>query len=73
MAIMSLMMKSRLFKNEEEVPIPIDEEKYKGRIAYRTTGSRHVLLVKEVRRRQSISKVLDEIINTSQLRNFRSS
>src|SRR5688572_17205034 len=34
-------------KQGEEIPEPIDEEQFKGNIAYRTSSKRHYLLAKE--------------------------
>lgn len=50
----------------EEVPEPIKEEDYPGKIAYRTSSRRHCKLAKEARRRKkSLSKLLDELIDQS--------
>ncbi len=50
--------------NGEEIPVPIKEEDYPGKIAYRTTSRRHCKLVREAhRRKKSLSKLLDEIID----------
>ena len=52
--------------NGEEVPEPIKEDDYPGKIAYRTSSRRHCKLVKEARRRKkSLSKLLDELIDQS--------
>ncbi len=52
--------------NGEEIPEPIKEEDYPGKIAYRTTSRRHCKLAKEARRRKkSLSKLLDELIDQS--------
>jgi hypothetical protein len=57
-------------KHKEEIPEPIDENKFKGNIAYRTTGRRHYLLMKEAqRRRESLSELIDELIDTALLQN----
>lgn len=50
----------------EEVPEPIKEEDYPGKIAYRTTSRRHCKLVREAqRRKKSLSKLLDDLVDTS--------
>ena len=50
----------------EEIPEPIKEEDYPGKIAYRTSSRRHCKLVREAtRRKTSLSKLLDEIIDRS--------
>ena len=50
----------------EAVPEPIKEEDYPGKIAYRTSSRRHCQLIKEARRRRkSLSKLLDELIDQS--------
>jgi predicted RNase H-like HicB family nuclease len=51
-------------KQGDEIPEPVKKEDFKGKIAYRTNSSRHYALVKEAHRRhQSISKVLDDIVD----------
>ena len=51
-------------KQNEEIPEPIDESRYKGNIAYRTTGHRHYMLVREAqRRRESLSELIDNLID----------
>lgn len=51
-------------KNGEEIPEPIDEEEFKGNIAYRTSSRRHYLLTKEAKRRnESLSHVLDQCVD----------
>lgn len=53
-------------KNGEEIPEPIDEEQFKGNIAYRTSSRRHFLLAREARRQaKSLSQLIDECIDTS--------
>lgn len=48
----------------EAIPEPIDEEKFKGKIAYRTTSRRHYLLAREAARRsKSLSQLIDECID----------
>ncbi|MBA3954154.1 type II toxin-antitoxin system HicB family antitoxin [Candidatus Dependentiae bacterium] len=51
-------------KHNEEIPEPIDEEQFKGNIAYRTSSRRHYLLAREAKKRdQSLSKIIDEFID----------
>ena len=51
-------------KNGEEIPEPIDEDEFKGNIAYRTNSRRHYLLVKEAKRRnESLSHILDQCVD----------
>ncbi len=53
-------------ENNEEIPEPIDEEKYKGNVAYRTTSRRHYLIAREARRKKaSLSVIIDECIDNS--------
>jgi len=53
-------------ENGEEIPEPIDQEKYKGNIAYRTTSRRHYKVAREAQRKNaSLSKVIDECIDNS--------
>ena len=52
-------------KHGDEIPVPVDEEAYKGNIAYRTTSRRHYLIAKEAERRGvSLSKTIDELVDT---------
>lgn len=52
--------------NGEEVPEPIKEEDYPGNISYRTSSRRHCKLAREAqRRKKSLSKLLDELIDQS--------
>ena len=52
--------------NDEEIPEPVDETKYKGNISYRTTGKRHYLIAKEAQKRGlSLSEAIDNCIDTS--------
>lgn len=56
-------------KQGEEIPEPIDEEEFKGNIAYRTSSRRHFMIAKEAQKKNiSLSKMLDELIDKS-LRN----
>jgi predicted RNase H-like HicB family nuclease len=49
----------------KEIPIPINEEEFKGNIAYRTSTKRHYLLAKEAKKRKlSLSRLLDEVVDT---------
>jgi len=51
-------------KHGEEIPEPINEEQFKGNIAYRTTNTRHYLIAKEAQKRDvSLSKALDELVD----------
>lgn len=44
----------------QEIPEPINENDFKGNIAYRTSSKRHYLLAKEARKRKlSLSSLLD--------------
>lgn len=55
--------------HNEEIPEPIDESKYKGNIAYRTTSRRHYLLAREAQRRGfSLSETLDACIDKALLK-----
>lgn len=50
----------------EEIPEPIDENEFKGNIAYRTSSRRHYLIAREAQKRNaSLSKTLDELIDTA--------
>ena len=52
-------------KNKEEIPEPISEEKFKGKISYRTTSSRHYFIAKEAQKRGlSLSETIDYFIDT---------
>jgi len=49
----------------DPIPEPIDPEKYKGKIAYRTSSTRHHILAKEAKRKGvSLSRVIDQYIDT---------
>jgi len=51
---------------KEEIPEPINEDKYQGNIAYRTTPRRHFILAKEAEKRGlSLSKVIDNLIDNT--------
>jgi len=50
----------------EKIPEPIDEDQYKGNIAYRTTSRRHYLIAREAQKKNaSLSKVIDEFIDAA--------
>jgi len=56
-------------EDNEEIPEPIQEENYKGQIAYRTTPKRHYLIAKEAKKRDiSLSQVIDQYIDKSVLK-----
>lgn len=60
--------------HNEEIPEPIDESRYKGNIAYRTTSQRHFRIAKEAQRRgHSLSQTLDECIDKALGKNSLSS
>ncbi len=47
-----------------EIPEPIDEELYKGNIAYRTSSRRHFMVTREAQKKNiSLSKALDELVD----------
>ena len=53
-------------KHQEEIPEPIDANKFKGNIAYRTTSERHYWLMKEAQRtRKSLSELIDKLVDTA--------
>lgn len=57
-------------KHNEEIPEPVDPEKYKGNIAYRTTGEKHYMLIKEARRRKkSLSELIDLLVDKALIEN----
>jgi predicted RNase H-like HicB family nuclease len=61
--IMSILFEGWLSEGEE-IPEPMNEDQYKGNIAYRTSSRRHYLLAKEAKKRdQSLSQVLDFLID----------
>jgi predicted RNase H-like HicB family nuclease len=52
-------------ENGEDIPEPVNEEDFKGNIAYRTTSRRHYLISKEAQKRdQSLSQVIDSLVDT---------
>lgn len=51
-------------KQGDPIPEPIDEEQFKGNIAYRTSSKRHFLIAKEAQKKNaSLSKTIDDIID----------
>lgn len=55
----------------KEVPEPIDPNKFKGNIAYRTDSRRHYRIARIAKRKhKSISKTIDELLDTALL-NFK--
>jgi len=51
-------------ENNEEIPVPVDEEQYKGNIAYRTTSRRHHLIARAAQlRKASLSSIIDECVD----------
>ncbi len=48
----------------DEIPVPIDKNRFKGNLAYRTTPQRHYQLAAEAKRRHvSLSKMLDYAVD----------
>jgi len=53
-------------KHGEEIPEPIDEENYKGKISYRTSSKRHFILAQEAQKRGlSLSEAIDQCIDAA--------
>jgi predicted RNase H-like HicB family nuclease len=53
-------------KHGEEIPEPVNPNKFKGNIAYRTSSSRHYKLFKEAQKhKQSLSEFIDECIDVA--------
>lgn len=51
-------------ENNEEIPEPVDQDAYKGKIAYRTTSKRHSLIAREALvKHASLSSIIDECID----------
>ena len=51
-------------ENNEPIPEPIDTRTYRGKIAYRTTNTRHSLIAKEAKRKKlSLSTIIDRCID----------
>ncbi len=58
----------RYLKQGQPIPEPINEDDFKGNIAYRTTSRRHYKVAKEAQKRgYSLSKVIDECIDSALL------
>lgn len=50
----------------DEIPEPINEDDYKGNIAYRTTPRRHYLIAQQAqKKRMSLSRFIDNLIDTT--------
>lgn len=50
----------------DEIPEPVDQEAYKGKIAYRTTSKRHSLIARAALAKQaSLSEIIDECVDTT--------
>ena len=48
----------------EKIPEPVDQEAYKGKIAYRTTSKRHSTIAKAaLTKRVSLSEIIDECVD----------
>ncbi|HBS48390.1 TPA: hypothetical protein DEO28_00255 [Candidatus Dependentiae bacterium] len=61
-------------ENGEDIPQPVKEEDFKGNIAYRTTSRRHYLISKEAKEKeQSLSQVIDNLIDSALVHKHRSS
>ena len=61
-------------ENNEDIPKPLTEEDFKGNIAYRTTSRRHYLISKEAQRNeQSLSQVIDNLVDTVLIHKHKSS
>lgn len=51
-------------KHGDEIPEPVNADKFKGNIAYRTSSSRHYKLFKEAQKHnQSLSQFIDQCID----------
>ncbi len=56
-------------KNGEAIPEPINKEKFKGNIAYRTTSERHYFVAKMAKEaHKSINKTLDLLVDEGLLK-----
>ena len=54
----------------EEIPVPVDEKKYRGNIAYRTTSRRHYLIARQAQlKKASLNSVIDACIDQALKRN----
>lgn len=52
-------------KHDDPIPEPVDKDKYKGNIAYRTSSERHYIVAKIAQQKhKSMSKVLDLLIDS---------
>jgi predicted RNase H-like HicB family nuclease len=61
-------------ENGENIPEPVKEEDFKGNIAYRTTSKRHYLISKEAQRKeQSLSQIIDGLVDTVLMHKHRGS
>lgn len=61
-------------ENGENIPEPVKEEDFKGNIAYRTTSRRHYLISKEAQKNeQSLSQVIDGLVDTILVHKYKSS
>jgi len=50
----------------DEIPEPVNENRYKGNIAYRTTPRRHYTIAQEAEKRNlSLSQFIDTVIDTA--------
>ncbi len=53
-------------KNGDEIPEPVNPNKFKGHIAYRTSSARHFKLFKEAQKhKQSLSEFIDQCIDVA--------
>jgi predicted RNase H-like HicB family nuclease len=60
-------------ENGEDIPVPVKEKVFKGNIAYRTTSKRHYIISKEAKRReQSLSQVIDSLVDELLVNKFSS-
>ena len=61
-------------ENGEDIPEPVKKEDFKGHIAYRTTSRRHYLISKEAQKKeQSLSQVIDNLVDTVLVHKHRGS
>ena len=53
-------------KHGDEIPEPVNPDKFKGNIAYRTSSTRHYKLFKEAQKHnQSLSEFIDQCIDVA--------
>ena len=53
-------------KHGDEIPEPVNPDKFKGNIAYRTSSTRHFKLFKEAQKHnQSLSQFIDQCIDVA--------